>query len=73
MRVKGRVSPAKAAKLMSAHRNTVYAHCRKALEGEPDAKLHDVRREANGYVTISLDEVAAIKADGGWKRGGSIL
>ena len=61
MRKSGMVSPAKVARLLDVHINTVYLWCRKAVAGEP-TKLKNVERHAvTGYYWIDLKEVEALK------------
>lgn len=60
MRIRGRISPAKAASILGVHINTVYAWCQKAVNGEP-SKLYDVKQHVSGYYWISLEEVQELK------------
>lgn len=62
MRNVGTISPAKAAKLLGLHYNTVRADCQRSIAGDPRARLRGVTRALNGYFRIPLAEVHRLKA-----------
>jgi hypothetical protein len=60
MRIPGRVSVSKAARIVGVHYNTMYSYCHKALNGKPSV-IKDVQQDAhNKYITVSLVEVKTI-------------
>ncbi len=61
-RRRGTVSPARAAKILGVHRNTVYEWARRAAAGEPSYFEDVTAHPITGYLSISLDEVLALKA-----------
>lgn len=70
MRPRGRVSTARAARLLGVHYNTAYRYCRQALDGEP-TQLTDVKQDpVNKYITVGLAEIQTLR---GRRGGGSIL
>lgn len=60
MRVPGRISPNKAARMLKVHINTVHSWCQKAVSNQP-SKLKDVEQHITGYYWISLNEVRALR------------
>lgn len=70
MRTKDRVSPAKAARLLGLHYNTVYSYCRRAVEGRPSKLVNVSQNPVSRYYEIDLNEVNQLRAKRG---GGSIL
>lgn len=57
-----RFSPARVARELRVHRNTVYAWAKRALEGKP-SKLSDVEcNKLTGYITIGQRDVQRLKA-----------
>lgn len=70
-RFKGHISPAKAARMLGVHRNTVYTWARKAVKGE-ESKLSDVKRHTvTGYLSIPLEEVHRLRSEAGGEEGES--
>lgn len=55
------VSPAKAAKLLGLHYNTVIKECQRSVAGDPRARLQGVTKHLNGYFKIPTDEVQRLK------------
>lgn len=60
MRMPGRISPSKAAKMLNVHVQTIQAWCQKAIAGEP-SKLTDVVQHITGYYWIDLSEVRSLQ------------
>ena len=64
-RIPGRVSPAKAARMLAVRTNTVRTWCHKALDGQP-SRVQDVRQHpVTHYLTLSLAEVLRLKGGDG--------
>lgn len=64
MRVRGKVSPNKAAKMLGKHRNTVLAHCQKAMRGEPAMFKNVHQNPKNRYYEVDLAELQELKKGG---------
>jgi hypothetical protein len=62
MRIPGRISTTKTARILSVHRNTVIAWAQRAVEGKA-SPLKDVIRfpPRDGYYWVSLEEVHALR------------
>ena len=58
---RGKISPARAARILGVHRNTVYNWAREAARGE-STRLKDVERHpVTGYILVSRAEIQNIK------------
>lgn len=60
MRIRDRISPAKAARMLGVHYNTVLSWCRAAIDGEP-SPLADVQQHVTGYYWIAVSEIRALR------------
>jgi hypothetical protein len=69
VRESGKVSPAKAARLLGLHYNTVYAYCRAAVSGRPSRLVNVSQNPVSGYYQIDLHEVNSLRN----RKRGSIL
>ena len=58
---RGTISPARAAKILGVHRNTVYEWARRAVDGDPSYLENVSAHPVTGYLSISLEEVLALK------------
>lgn len=64
-RWRGKCSPAKAARILDVHVNTVYNWCHAAENGERSRLSGVQRHPVNRYFQIDLDEVKKIRDGGG--------
>lgn len=62
MRERGKVSPAKAARLLGVHYNTVIAHCRNAVAGRPSKLKNVSKNPLSGYYAVDLTEVNNLRS-----------
>lgn len=61
MRVSGKVSASKAARMLEVDRRTIVGYCRKALRGEPSKFKQVEQHPLTGYYWIDLGEVKALQ------------
>lgn len=55
------VSPAKAARLLGVHYNTVYSWCRGCVEGSPTRLKQVTQNPLNGRYNVDLGEIRKLK------------
>lgn len=58
------VSPARAAKMLGVHRNTVYSWAKDSVDGVSSRFRHVDRNPLTGYLEIPIEEVERAKESG---------
>lgn len=61
MKKRGFVSPARAAKMLGVHRNTVYGWAADAVAGESSKFRAVEKHPLTGYLAIPVEEVKRVK------------